>query len=138
MKQSLLVIFTILVSIAMFGCNTTGRCDDGVHWSASLSGGVYDGRDGDLGFVLMGSVSLYDKYPANMTMPIIVNQTKVKVTNTASQDQSQSQNNNGSNSNGGGNNGGGGGDGDGDDCKGKGHENHDHNGKGKGHECDPD
>src|SRR3989344_7533123 len=116
MKRVSGLIFAVLVIGSVLGCATGGN-DNGVHWSTSISGGVYDSRDGDLGYVLMGSVTLYDKYPASNSLPIIT-QTKVKVTNVVSQDQSQNQGNGNSGGNGGGN---GNGDSDDGDCKGKGH-----------------
>ena len=133
MKKISILLFSIIILYSV-GCSTAGSGGSEVHWSTSISGGVYDSRDGDLGYVLMGSVTLYDKYPASNSLPIIT-QTKVKVTNVVSQDQSQNQGNGNSGGNGGGN---GNGDSDDGDCKGKGHGKHHHHGHGNGHDCDPD
>lgn len=126
MKRVSMLIFAILAAGSMVGCATAGN-GDGVHWSASLSGGFYDSRDGDLGYVVMGSITAYDRYPASTTLPVIT-QTRVKVTNVVSQDQNQSQGGGSGNHDSNGD----------DDCKGKGHDKHHHHGHGNGHECDPD
>ncbi|GEM_PF-3521417 len=119
MKRVSALVFAVLVAVAMLGCSTTGN-GDGVHWSTSVSGGVYDSRGGDLGYVVMGSFTLYDKYPANTALPVII-QSKVKVTNVV-QNQNQQNNNGGAGNSGG-----------------HGHHHHGHgNGHGHGHDNDSD